>query len=859
MARAAVSRAGSARTCGRRADTPVCYNAGMPCASAVSVRRRGGGLVAALLLAAALAPAAASAAVPDPPTDDIAPTAVQEDALADGPYGMAVGDRNGDGLRDAFVARWYSGDVLIRQGTAGGGPGAGRMDDDVIAPVGGHPREVEAADWDGDGLDDAVTLLGDGALRVWTGGLGTVSVTVPLGLNLDTGDIDGDDLPDAVVARQDSTVHVVRNDTLPFGAALMSDAGEIPVCATPTDVELVDLTGDRKLDLVVACQSQAVVQVRPGDGAGGFGDAVSSPAGTAPYRLESGDVDGDGVADLAVTGTGSVRILRGVRGSAALGAPATYAVAGAPRRPLLADLDDDGRLDLAGTTTSANGIGFRLNRGDGVFGSERRVEWTFDAWDMGVADVTGDGRQDFVAIAFSGDAFAVWEGRPAPDPVVELSGLGVGVYEGAAGVMLDPAARILGRADAEALALTVTIASGRAGDDVLSATPAAPIAAAWNGATGVLTLTALTPQPVAAWRAALRTVRFAHVAAATGGATGGRRGVRVQLDALPSASRSIDVWLRPPDAGDVALTGVPVAGETLSLHAGPWGGTPPVALRVTLERCAAGGGRCASLGVAPPYAIRAADVGSQLRARVVGTGPDGSFATAFSARTEPIRLLAAPRLLSGPAGETADTAVEVAFGGEDGATFACMLDGGAELPCVSPVRYAGLAVGAHAVGVVQVLPSGARSTAAVRVFSVTAPVVPRPPEEPPRPPTDVPRTPTTPTDTPRPPALEPRRPVGPTLVAPRRTSAAELRRGLTVRVLNVARGARATATLASGKRRVVASSLRATHAGTLQLRLRPAGAALARLGRRGTLGLSVTIAAPRAKRVKLAARIAYRR
>ena len=96
--------------------------------------------------------------------------------------------------------------------------------------------------------------------------------------------------------------------------------------------------------------------------------------------------------------------LRGLGGaSASLGAPATYAISGAPRRPLLADLDGDGRPDLAGTTTSPNGIGYRLNRGDGTFGGERRISWAADAWDLGAADVTGDGRQDLIAIAFSVD------------------------------------------------------------------------------------------------------------------------------------------------------------------------------------------------------------------------------------------------------------------------------------------------------------------------------------------------------------------------------------------------------------------------------------------------------------------------
>ncbi|ADB48652.1 FG-GAP repeat domain-containing protein [Conexibacter woesei] len=837
----------------------------MPCAPAVPVRRRAGGLATVLVLAASLVPSGAAVAAPSPPTDEFAPDPVQAEAVA-GPAALALGDRNGDARPDAFIARWDGG-VLVRPGTAAG-PGTRPFDrsaEIVVSTPPGRLREIEAADWDGDGADDAVTLLDGEGLTVWTGNPLTGYLAIPDAHAVDTGDVDGDGDLDALVTRirrdEDLPLQVVSNGTPLPGIPVLERGAEIPACSEPTDARLVDVTDDGKLDAVVVCPALGMVRVSPGLGGGSFGTAISSPAGASPFRLEAGDVVGDRNVDLAVTGSNVVRIMRGF-GDGSFGTPTSYAAAGRPRRVLLVDVDGDARLDLASATAETldqDGVGYRLNRGNGTFGTERRIAWA-GAWDAQIADVTGDERPDLVAVANRAGSLAVWEGRAASDPVVELSGLGVGVYEGAAGVALDPDARILGAAAANATTLTVTIASGRATGDVLSANPAAPFAPEWDPATAKLTISSALSQPADAWRAALRTVRFAHIASGLpGGATAGRRIVRAQLGTLPFASRSVDVWLRPPEAGELRLTGVPVTGETLALDAGAWGGTPPVALRPTLERCPAGGGGCVALATDLPYILRSADLGATLRVRGVGTGPDGTSATAYSPRTATIRRLAAPELLSGPGAVTADSTVEVAFRGEEGATFACSVDAGAQAPCVSPLRVSGLADGSHTISVVQVMPSGARSAAAARVFTVRRPVEPPPVTVTTTTPAPPPVTVTTPAPPPTTPVDPPRAAPRPALVVSSRATAAQLRRGLLVRVQHVAKGARATATLQSGKRRVVATTLRATRAGTLQLRLRAASAAVAKLGRRNTLGLAVTVAAPGARQVTLAARIAFRR
>lgn len=83
-------------------------------------------------------------------------------------------------------------------------------------------------------------------------------------------------------------------------------------------IDTADVDGDRHADLVTAAAGDEGVQVRPGDGEGGFGEAVTSHDGTA-FGFESrvdgrepiavADVDDDGRADLIAHSGASDRIL----------------------------------------------------------------------------------------------------------------------------------------------------------------------------------------------------------------------------------------------------------------------------------------------------------------------------------------------------------------------------------------------------------------------------------------------------------------------------------------------------------------------------------------------------------------------
>jgi hypothetical protein len=79
-----------------------------------------------------------------------------------------------------------------------------------------------------------------------------------------------------------------------------------------------------------------------------------------------------------------------------------------------------------------------------------------------------------------------------------------------------------------------------------------------------------------------------------------------------------------------------------------------------------------------------------------------------------------PTIESGPDGSTASTDATFQFAVADGASAECRLDGGAWLPCSSPVVYVGLAIGTHVFCVRAVAADGTVGPATCRTWTITS-------------------------------------------------------------------------------------------------------------------------------------------
>lgn len=165
----------------------------------------------------------------------------------------------------------------------------------------------------------------------------------------------------------------------------------IPVCdrqpltlsAIPTQgpvsaLALADLDGDAALDLVAVLAEQGQVEVRLGDGLGGFapGELFATELSGGVQRLAVADFDGDGSLDLALTREAPVGELSLLFGAdAVFAAPVKDSLGDSPTRLWTGDFDGDGSPDLlAQGGDPAVPIALRLGDGMGGFGEAFAAE-----------------------------------------------------------------------------------------------------------------------------------------------------------------------------------------------------------------------------------------------------------------------------------------------------------------------------------------------------------------------------------------------------------------------------------------------------------------------------------------------------
>ena len=276
--------------------------------------------VAGLLLGGAVAALSARAAHAQCTTGCVFKPAVSVPDSIDS-LAVALGDLNGDGRADLVALTdnvSSGGDSLFLHlqqsdhtlGSASWTYGAG-----MPGVILGHT--VAVGDVTGDGRDDilAVTVSG---LEVFpqtsSGTIGapvSIADSTPLKL-LRLGDFNKDGRLDVAAI---ATIYPPTSETIDeIHIFLQSASGKLgaPVAVSlgfqgPSDLDVADVDGDGKLDLVVGGGAQGGFTFLFGNGQGGFGAPVSNSLGTLASgrvtyatALGVGDVDGDGRTDVAL-------------------------------------------------------------------------------------------------------------------------------------------------------------------------------------------------------------------------------------------------------------------------------------------------------------------------------------------------------------------------------------------------------------------------------------------------------------------------------------------------------------------------------------------------------------------------------
>jgi hypothetical protein len=337
-------------------------------------------------------------------------------------------DFNGDGLLDLMVGYFDNSSISIYRNESSSGTVSFSAKSDFNIGSGKIAREAKAGDFDGDGkLDMAVVDAAGNSVTVYRNTTPDASSTISFSTigtftvgstpnSLDIDDINGDGKPD-IVTVGGTTLAVLTNTSTGTGVITFATASTATAPASSLGVSISDLDLDGDKDIIVASNSSGGVSyytnsTTPGSSTLSFSKDDVSISG-AIFDVDIADIDNDGKPDVLLSKPleNIVLIYKNTSStSIAFGSNFTLTTDDRPNGVHANDLDGDGLLDIVVTSGTLNKISVFKNGYDGTLSSS-----TFgDAEDFSVGSVTpiylnsgdfnSDGKSDII-VANEGEGF----------------------------------------------------------------------------------------------------------------------------------------------------------------------------------------------------------------------------------------------------------------------------------------------------------------------------------------------------------------------------------------------------------------------------------------------------------------------
>lgn len=295
------------------------------------------------------------------------------------PNDIAIGDFNRDGNLDLAFAnhdRKYL-TVLLGNGKGSFSPASGSPFPVEVIP---HTHGVATGDFNNDGRLDLVTdgwgnnkvevLFGDSKELFKTPGTFFKVGNHPY-QRVRVADLNSDGNIDIVTTNLDGdNVTILLGD----GKGNFSEAAgsPFPCNNSPFGFAIGDVNGDGKPDLAIINSPASTsdrtgtngLTVLLGDGTGKFTMMKGSPfeAGRIPNRIAIGDLNGDGINDIAVSDNGSDKVDLFIMSRDGVASRSSITVGNHPKGIALADINGDGKADILVCNNADNNISVILSK-----------------------------------------------------------------------------------------------------------------------------------------------------------------------------------------------------------------------------------------------------------------------------------------------------------------------------------------------------------------------------------------------------------------------------------------------------------------------------------------------------------------